>query len=133
MSSMRPDTARPSGASARNAAAHCAPRAAARALAGFAYARRPTRLAIALLAVSCLAACSSQDSLSIPLPPHPNVPAITHDNYPTIGTADDTGRKIMDPKQRAALEQDIARTGAQHGRTIENRLEAESQSGTGTN
>ncbi len=120
MSSMRPDTARPSGVLARSAAK--------RRVAHF-----MVRSAIAIMAVSGLAACSGQDSLSLPLPPHPNVPAVTHDTYPTIGTADDTGRKILDPKARAALEQDIARTGAQHGRTIENRLQAESEFNTGTN
>ncbi len=130
MSSMRPDTARPSGATDRSAAK---PRSMMRVMARLAPANLPARTAAALLAMSALVACSQQDTLSLPLPPHPNVPAVDHDNYPTIGTADDTGRKILDPKQRAALEKDIARTGVENGRSIESRLEAESEFNTGTN
>ncbi|MGQ3676313.1 hypothetical protein ACT6QH_12545 [Xanthobacter sp. TB0139] len=88
---------------------------------------------MAVLALSCLAACSGEDRLSLPLPPaHPNVANVEHDQYPTVGTTESTGRTVLKPQQRVALERELARSGKDNGRSIESRLEAESAANAGT-
>ncbi len=96
-------------------------------------ARRLVCTIAAMLAMAGLAACSKEDGLSLPMAPHPNVPAVTHDNYPHIGTNEDSGRNILYPSQRIALERNIARTGIEHSRNLERRLEAESENAPNTN
>ncbi|MGE4373575.1 MAG: hypothetical protein AB7E29_11900 [Xanthobacter sp.] len=109
MSSMRPDT--------NSTPRLFAPRHSATAWKG----------ALVIVALSCLAACSEKDRLTLPLPPaHPNVANVEHDQYPTVGTTESTGGAVLKPQQRVALERELAISGKQNGRSIESRLEAES-------
>lgn len=120
MSSMRPDTPTLPQAAARAPAYPHLP-AAGRGR------RLSVRGLVAVLALAGLAACAKEDTLTIPVAPHPNVPAVTHDNYPHVGTTEGSGKGILEPRQRAALEQNIARTGVEHSRNLEQRLQAESE------
>lgn len=67
-------------------------------------------IAVALLTgASGLAGCSGNAPLALPVPPHPDVPEVTSDSYPTIGTTPHTGRPALTEAQRARLQGDLER------------------------
>ncbi|MFG1294743.1 MULTISPECIES: hypothetical protein [Xanthobacter] len=82
--------------------------------------RSPVRPAFGLLARSAfaasmlaaaagLSACSGDSTLTLPVPPHPDVPEVAHDSYPTIGATPHTGRPALNEAQRARLQGDLER------------------------
>ncbi|MFG1479411.1 hypothetical protein V5F53_12210 [Xanthobacter sp. V4C-4] len=70
---------------------------------------RRTLAVVALGTMTGLAACSSDGPLSLPVPPHADVPEVTHDSYPTVGAPARPGRQVLTEPQRARLQSDLER------------------------
>lgn len=64
---------------------------------------------LALAAALGLAGCSGDTPLSLPVPPHPDVPEVATDSYPTVGAPERTGRPVLTEAQRAKLQGDLER------------------------
>jgi len=70
-------------------------------------AARPLVAAVAMVALLGLTACAGDSPLKLPVPPHANVPEVSHDSYPSIGTTARSGRQPLTEPQRAALQRDL--------------------------
>ena len=62
---------------------------------------------VLLAAASALAGCSGDGALSLPLPPNPQVPEVTGDSHPSLGTTTRAGMQPLTEADRAKLQSDL--------------------------